>query len=123
MHIAQMLAALDAEIDRLSRVRTLLSQASGDRPRRGRPPGSKNVQRLPEPGQKTVRKKRTLSAEGRKAISEAQRKRHAKTKAVKVKRIAPKVAPERRMKKATKKANNALSAKAEVAAAPAKAPE
>lgn len=123
MKIAELLAALDAEIARLSRVRTLLSQTSEDAPRRGRPPGSKNAQRLPEPVKATVRKKRTLSAAGRRAIAEAQRKRHAMAKKATVKRIAPKAAPQKRVKKAARKANSAFSAKAEVVAAPAKASE
>ena len=121
MNIADVLTALDAEIDRLRRVHALLSQPSADVPRRGRPPGSKNAQKPSKTEKQGRGKKRTLSAAGREAIAEAERKRHAKTKKVAVKRLPAKAAPQKREKKATKKATGALSAKAEVIAAPAKA--
>lgn len=122
MTFPSILAALDAEIARLQSVHALLSQTSEDGPRRGRPPGSKNGSKNTSKPVKTVRKKRTMSAEGRKAISEAQRKRHAALKkakkVVKIQKVAPKAGPKKRVQKSNKTANTALSSRSEVVAAP-----
>jgi len=56
--------------------------AAAVRGRKGRPPGSKN-KRGPGRPAGTVRKKRTMSAEAREKIAEAQRKRWAKQKKAK----------------------------------------
>jgi hypothetical protein len=66
--VEEILAGIDQEIARLQHARDLLA---GDQPRRGRPRGSKS-----KPG----RKKRKLSAEGRKRIADAMRKRWAERK-------------------------------------------
>ena len=78
MKVEEILAGIDQEIARLQHARTLLA---GDQPRRGRPRGStskatKAVKAVKSPG----RKKRKLSAEGRKRIAEAMRKRWAERK-------------------------------------------
>ena len=61
----RILAELDSEISRLQQVRSLLTQ-------NGAKPATKPA---------TKRRKRTLSAEARKKIADAQRKRWAKQKA------------------------------------------
>jgi len=61
--IERILAELDSEISRLQEVRSLLTQ-SGPKPTTTKPA--------------TKRRKRTLSAEARKKIADAQRKRWAK---------------------------------------------
>jgi hypothetical protein len=68
MNTQDILSAIDAEIARLQSARALLvGTASGKR--RGRPSASAGAP-----------KKRTMSAEGRKKVAEAQRKRWAKAK-------------------------------------------
>ena len=97
----ELLSALDTEIVRLQHARTLIA-GSAEPKRRGRPPASP----------KAVPKKRTMSAEGRKRIADAQRKRWAaqkKQKTVKVTRVAAKEAPKRRVAKPAAKRKNALS--------------
>ena len=76
MSIETIIAEIDAEIARLTQVRSLLAGSkgisaagSGTRARRG--------------AAKTSRKKRVLSADARKRIAEAQRKRWAAQKAKK----------------------------------------
>lgn len=75
MNTQKILAAIDSEIARLSQARILLSDAesiaTANKPGRGRPKGSKNSEPVAAP------KKRTMSAEGKAKIAEAQRKRHA----------------------------------------------
>lgn len=71
MAIAEIIKELDAEIAQLERVRMLLSDRRNVQ--LGSPVVKKNVSR----------KKRTLSAEARKKIAEAQRKRWAAQKAKK----------------------------------------
>ena len=66
----QILALLLAERDKLNRA----IEALGGPKRRGRPPGTRNV----------PKRKRTLSAAGRKAIADAARKRWAAIKAGRV---------------------------------------
>ena len=82
MQLNQILAGLDQEIARLQHARTLLA---GDQPRRGRPRGSKSVKvassaKAAKTAKSTAPKKRRLSAEGRKRIAEAMRKRWAERK-------------------------------------------
>ena len=73
MTIANILEELDAEIARLQKVKKLLSH-----PSRPAADGLGSTQST-----KTRRKKRTLSAEARKKIADAQRKRWAAQKAKK----------------------------------------
>jgi hypothetical protein len=68
----EILAAIDAEIARLQEARNALAGMSAAK-RRGRPSASASQS-------KTIRKKRTLSAEAREKIAAAQRKRWAKQK-------------------------------------------
>ena len=85
MQVEEILAGIDQEIARLQQARALLA---GDQPRRGRPRGSKSVKTAkvgrPAKAAKAVkttgRKKRKLSAEGRKRIADAMRKRWAERK-------------------------------------------
>jgi hypothetical protein len=72
MTIANIVAELDAEITRLEQVKALLSNGQGSR---ATGVASGNVV--------ASRRKRTLSAEARKKIAEAQRKRWAKQKKAK----------------------------------------
>jgi hypothetical protein len=73
MTTQEILSTLDEEIARLQQARALLAGTNSPR-RRGRPPGSTNKV-------KSARtKKRTISAEARKRIAEAQRARRAKQK-------------------------------------------
>ncbi|MEO6806301.1 MAG: hypothetical protein ABI286_01195 [Edaphobacter sp.] len=72
MEVSRIIAEIDAQISKLQQARTLLAGtiqvASAGR---GRPKGSKNT------GSATPGKKRKLSAEGRKRISDAMKKRWA----------------------------------------------
>ena len=82
MQLNQILAGLDQEIARLQHARTL---RAGDQPRRGRPRGSKSAKsaapaKAAKAAKATAPKKRKLSAEGRKRIAEAMRKRWAERK-------------------------------------------
>jgi hypothetical protein len=71
MNTQDILSAIDAEIARLQSARSFLAGTATTK-RRGRPRSS---------GFASASKKRTMSAEGRKRIAEAQRKRWAKQKA------------------------------------------
>jgi hypothetical protein len=77
--VEEILAGIDQEIARLQHARNLLG---GDQPRRGRPRGStsKTASKAVKAAKPTARKKRKLSAEGRKRIAEAMRKRWAERK-------------------------------------------
>lgn len=80
MKVEDILAGIDQEIARLQHARSLLA---GDQPRRGRPRGStsaKKAAKTVKPAKSSGRKKRKLSAEGRKRIAEAMRKRWAERK-------------------------------------------
>ena len=79
MKVEEILAGIDQEIARLQHARTLLA---GDQPRRGRPRGSmsKKAVKTSKTAKPTAHKKRKLSAEGRKRIAEAMRKRWAERK-------------------------------------------
>ena len=97
----EIVAALDTEIARLQHARTLIA-GSAQPKRRGQPPASP----------KAASKKRTMSAEGRKRIADAQRKRWAarkKQKPVKVTRVAAKEAPKRRVPKSGAKSKTSLT--------------
>jgi hypothetical protein len=77
--VEEILAGIDQEIARLQHARNLLA---GDQPRRGRPRGStsKKAAKATRTAKPTAHKKRKLSAEGRKRIAEAMRKRWAERK-------------------------------------------
>jgi hypothetical protein len=79
--VEEILAGIDQEIARLQNARNLLA---GDQPRRGRPRGSTSAKKAAKPVKAAKpaagRKKRKLSAEGRKRIAEAMRKRWAERK-------------------------------------------
>jgi hypothetical protein len=74
MELTALLRNIDEEIARLQQARALLVGTNSPR-RRGRPPGSSN-----KPKPTLVKKKRTMSAAGRKRIAEAQKARWAKQK-------------------------------------------
>ena len=83
MAITDVIAHVDAEIAMLQQVRTMLLSGSGmgTKAGRGRPKGSKNASTiaaaaasLPEA---SVKSKRKLSPEGRKAIADAMKRRWA----------------------------------------------
>lgn len=82
MQIADLIAAIDSEIERLQQARTLLAEADTTTetptPKRGpgRPKGTRtNATTAP------VRKPRVMSAEGKARIAAAQKKRWAARKA------------------------------------------
>jgi hypothetical protein len=77
--VEEILAGIDQEIARLQHARTLLA---GDQPRRGRPRGStsKKAAKAVKTTKASGRGKRKLSAEGRKRIADAMRKRWAERK-------------------------------------------
>jgi hypothetical protein len=77
--VEEILAGIDQELARLQNARNLLA---GDQPRRGRPRGSKSAKKAAKAvkAAKPGRKKRKLSAEGRKRIADAMRKRWAERK-------------------------------------------
>jgi hypothetical protein len=102
MDVDFIIAALDAEIERLNQARTLLSKSDDTIASVTQPPASKPRRAS----------KRVLSPEARKRIADAQRKRWAKVK--KSKRSATTTAPKSAAKKAAgrKKANPKKSAKA-----------
>ena len=78
MGIAQILASIDREIAQLRQARTLLASGAGASvgKKRGRPKKSAKAVKPPaaKPAAKS-RKKRKLTAEGRKRIVEAQKRR------------------------------------------------
>lgn len=79
MAIEQIVSAIDAEIRRLQEAKQLLSGSAGDavvtKGEGGRPKGTENANHV-----SAFTPKRTISAEGRAKIAEAQRKRHATRK-------------------------------------------
>lgn len=79
MKVEEILAGIDQEIARLQQARNLLA---GDLPRRGRPKGSTSAKKATKTASaaKPGRRKRRLSAEGRKRIADAMRKRWAERK-------------------------------------------
>jgi len=77
MDVKNLLAEIDAEISRLQSARASLVALAGTvAPKRGRPKGSKNLVAKAAPEHKP----RKMSAEGRKRIAEAQKRRWAAAK-------------------------------------------
>jgi hypothetical protein len=75
MDVRRILSEIDAEIARLQQARSALTGIAGSgtvAPRRGRPKGSVN---------KTKKRKRNLSPEGRKRIADAMKRRWAERRA------------------------------------------
>ena len=75
MDVRRILSEIDAEIARLQQARSALTGIAGSgtvAPRRGRPKGSVN---------KTKKRKRNLTPEGRKRIAEAMKRRWAERRA------------------------------------------
>jgi hypothetical protein len=70
MEVSRIIAEIDAQIAKLQQARELLSGAAGKTKGPGRPKGSKNAVG-------TRRRRHKLSAEGRKRISESQKRRWA----------------------------------------------
>lgn len=71
MEVNRIIAEIDAQISKLQQARALLagtSVSAAPKPGRGRPKGSKNA---------TTKRKRVLSADARKRIADAQRRRWA----------------------------------------------
>jgi hypothetical protein len=73
VEVSRIIAEIDAQISKLQQARALLAGTTADAAsaNRGRPKGSKNT------GSAVPRKKRKLSAEGRKRIADAMKKRWA----------------------------------------------
>ena len=73
MEVSRIIAEIDAQISKLQQARALLAGTTAPAPRagRGRPKGSKNASTATTP------RKRKLSREGRKRISDAMKKRWA----------------------------------------------
>jgi hypothetical protein len=83
MTYSDIIAAIDLELGKLHEVRTLLSGTTdvlASISKRGRPKGSLTKATSPVEATAPVKGKRTLSAESRAKIAEAQRKRHAAKK-------------------------------------------
>jgi hypothetical protein len=97
------ISQINDEIARLQQARSLLAGLPTNK-RRSSPPASANPIE-PKP------KKRTLSPAARKRIADAQRKRWAAQKTIKVTKLPPKTAPKKREAKAPVKARTALSGK------------
>jgi hypothetical protein len=74
MDIKKILAAIDAEIERLRQAKDLLQEVEGSEP------GGKQKSTAPVPPPYKGRKSRVLSPEARKRIANAQRKRWAAAK-------------------------------------------
>ncbi len=70
MEVSRIIAEIDAQISKLQQARELLSGATTQTKGPGRPKGSKNAAG-------TKRRRHKLSAEGRRRISESQKKRWA----------------------------------------------
>jgi hypothetical protein len=81
MDTTVLVAEIDAEIDRLQKVKALLTARTAS-PKRGRPPAKKPKTLAASfgLGKNTVSRKRTMSAEGRARIAAAQKARWAKAK-------------------------------------------
>jgi hypothetical protein len=76
MDVSRIVSELDAEIARLQQIRSALTGISSqtlEKPRRGRPKGSKNATTSTTPAKRT----RKLTPEGRKRIAEAMKRRWA----------------------------------------------
>jgi hypothetical protein len=81
MDTTVLVADIDAEIDRLQKVKALLTARTAS-PKRWRPPAKKPKTLAASfgLGKNTVSRKRTMSAEGRARIAAAQKARWAKAK-------------------------------------------
>ncbi|SNS97201.1 hypothetical protein SAMN05421770_103286 [Granulicella rosea] len=83
MEVSKIIAELDSQISKLQQARALLAGtevvAAADKPRRGRPKGSKNATtKVPTKAPAVAKKaKRELTPEGRKAIADAMKRRWA----------------------------------------------
>ncbi len=78
MAITDVIAQIDAEIQKLQQARELLSGLPPVvKVGRGRPKGSKNAATVETPAAATPKGKRELSPEGRKAIADAMKRRWA----------------------------------------------
>lgn len=77
MEVSRIIAEIDSQISKLQQARALLAgtTTSAVRTGRGRPKGSKNASTAASAS--TAPRKRKLSAEGRKRIAEAMKKRWA----------------------------------------------
>lgn len=78
MEVSRIISEIDAQISKLQQARALLAgtvTSAGRRTGPGRPKGTKKA--AAAPASTTPRKKRKLSAEGRKRIAEAMKKRWA----------------------------------------------
>ena len=73
MEVSRIIAEIDEQISKLQQARELLSGTAVKVKGRGRPKGSKNA----KTAAKAAPRKRKISAEGRKRIAEAMRKRWA----------------------------------------------
>ena len=107
MAIDQILSYIDTEIAKLQEAKRLLSDAPdvlSELPKRGRPKGSKKAGPV-----ESAKPKRTMAAEGRAKIAEAQRKRHAAKKGGAKKATAKKVV-KKSAKRAAKKTATAETA-------------
>ena len=90
MNRDEILAALNAEIDHLTAVRDLMNGSSpAEAPRRpGRPKGSPAKAITLNSEEFVAKKKRTMSAEGKARVAEAQRKRWAAQKRKPAKKVS-----------------------------------
>jgi hypothetical protein len=91
VEVNNILAVIDAEIEKLQQARALLAGAGTIVPkaRRGRPKGSKNVKTAEATTTtKTTPRKRQLSPEGSKAIADAMKRRRAERRKLAAKQPA-----------------------------------
>ena len=80
MAMSEVIAMIDAEIEKLQQMKALASGVHAVKTPRGRPKGSKNASSAAVPAAAPAVKtkgKRKLSPEGRKAIAEAMKRRWA----------------------------------------------
>jgi hypothetical protein len=84
VEVSRIIAEIDAQISKLKQARELLAGTTTTKTGKGpgRPKGSKNAKPTAAP------RKRKLSAEGRKRISDAMKRRHAERR-----KLAAKAAP------------------------------
>lgn len=71
MDVSRIVQEIDAQIEKLQQAKSLLTGVQADKPGRGRPKGSKNAPKA------AGKRKRRLSAEGRKRIADAMKRRWA----------------------------------------------
>jgi hypothetical protein len=76
VEVSRIIAEIDAQISKLQQARALLSGSPASAGR-GRPKGSKNAVAAPPAAPAKAPRKRKLSAEGRKRIADAMKKRWA----------------------------------------------